>query len=117
MLSHSFSRVLLAVIAAGVPLMAQQTGITGRVTDPSAGLIATARITATGDDGTKLLTTTNAQGLYQLPALRAGMYVVRFEASGFAPAERTLSLLVGQMANVDVALQVASASAVVSVEA
>jgi hypothetical protein len=118
MRSHFHLRVVFALMTIGcVPLFAQQTGITGRVTDASSAILATARITATGEDGTKLQTTTNAQGVYQFPTLRAGMYTMRFEAAGFAPAERTLSLLVGQVANVDIAMQIASASSAVSVQA
>ena len=103
-------------VAAGLSL-AQQTGITGRVTDPSNASIVAAAVTATGDDGSKFDTITNAQGIYQLPALRAANYVVRIQSPGFAPAERTLAVLVGQVASVDVTLQVATASTAVSVEA
>ena len=107
---------ILVILAAGLSL-AQQTGITGRLTDPSNASVASAVVTATGDDGSKVQTLTNAQGIYQFPALRASKYLVRFQASGFAPAERTLSLLVGQVADVDVTLQLATASASVAVEA
>jgi hypothetical protein len=118
MRSYSFVRVTIAFAVFGsLHLFGQQTSITGRVTDQSAAVIATARVTATGEDGTKLQTTTNTQGLYQFPSLRAGMYVLRFESAGFAPAERTLSLLVGQVANVEISMQVASATSAVSVEA
>jgi hypothetical protein len=100
-----------------LPLTAQQTGISGRVTDPSNSSIATAVVRVSGDDSTKFATATNEQGLFQFPALRAAKYVLRIEAPGFAPAERTISLLVGQMANVDVKLEVAAAASAVAVEA
>ena len=103
-------------LAAGLSL-AQQTGITGRVTDPSNASIVGAAVAATAGDGSKFDTVTNAQGIYQLPALRAAQYVLRVQAPGFAPAERTLTLLVGQVASVDVSLQVASANTTVSVAA
>src|ERR1017187_7138265 len=107
--------VLLA-LTSGLSL-AQQTGISGRITDPSAASIETGIVTATADDGARIKTVSNSQGMYQFPALRAAKYVVRFEAPGFSPAERTLSLLVGQVATIDVALQLATASASVAVEA
>ncbi len=107
---------LLFALTAGLSL-AQQTGISGRVTDPSAASIETVIVTASGDDGSKVKTVSNSQGIYQFPTLRADKYVIRFEAPGFSPAERTLSLLVGQMATVDVKLQLATASASVAVEA
>jgi len=106
--------VVLA-LTAGLSL-AQQTGITGRITDPTDATIAGAKVTATGDDGSKLDTLTNSQGIYQFPTLRAAKYVLRFEAPGFAPAERTVALLVGQVAGIDVALQLATASSFVAVE-
>ncbi len=108
----------LAVAILGcAPLFAQQTGIGGHITDPSSASIATVKVTATGDDGSSFSTVTNAQGLYQFPALRAQKYVLRFESSGFAPAERTLALLVGQVAAIDISLQLASTSSAVAVEA
>ena len=106
---------LIAVFGAGVGL-AQQTGIGGRVTDPTKAVVETVIVTATGDDGTKVKTVTNEQGIYQFPTLRAEKYVLRFEAPGFAPAERTVSLLVGQSATVDILLQLATASASIAVE-
>ncbi len=108
--------VALAILT-GLPLAAQQTGITGRLTDPSNASIANGVVTVVGDDSSRYSTTTSSQGLYQFPALRAAKYVLRFEAPGFAPAERTISLLVGQVMSVDVKLPVATASTVVAVEA
>lgn len=98
-------------------LSAQQTGISGRVTDPTNASIVAAVVSATGEDGAKASTLTNVQGLYQFPALRGQRYVLRVESPGFTPAERTLTLAVGQIATVDVGLQVAAASSSVAVEA
>jgi hypothetical protein len=107
---------IVCALSAGLSL-AQQTGISGRITDPSGATIETAIITATGDDGVRVKTVSNSQGVYQFPALRAAKFIVRIDAPGFAPAERSLTLLVGQVATVDVALQLATASASVAVEA
>ena len=74
-------------------------------------------MTATADDGEKVKTISNSQGIYQFPALRAAKFVIRFEAPGFTPAERTLPLLLGQVATIDLAMQLATASASVAVEA
>ncbi len=100
----SIFRALLVLSACCAPVLAQQTGLTGRVTDPSAASIANARISANSQDGSKLQTATNSEGIYQFPGLRAGTFVIRFEASGFTPAERTIELLVGQVATIDIAL-------------
>jgi hypothetical protein len=64
----------LFVIAAGF-LVAQQTGITGRLTDPSNAALASAAVAVTGEDGSKVETVTNSQGIYQFPALRAEICV------------------------------------------
>ena len=82
---------LLLGISISLPLVAQQTGISGRVADASKAVLADAKVTVTAADGTEVATVTNATGLYQFPGLRAGTYVLRFEAPGFAPAERTVS--------------------------
>jgi hypothetical protein len=109
--------VLLLAVSVWLPLAAQQTGITGRVGDPSNAVMANVAVTATGEDGTKVTTTTNATRPYQFPGLRAGTYRLRFEMSGFTPAERTIMLLVGQTATIDLELQLARTGSTVNVEA
>jgi hypothetical protein len=105
------------VLLGCLQLSAQQTGITGRITDPSSASIVDAMVTVTGDDGSRFSTVTNAQGLYQFPSLRAAMYVVRVEAAGFTPAEHTIVLAVGQFASVDMTVKVATAVSTVDVDA
>src|SRR5580693_6528940 len=85
--------VPVAVALVALPACAQETGIEGRVNDPSGAVMAAVNVSATGADGLKFSTRTNPGGLYQFPTLRAGSYVLRFEIAGFTPAERTLSLL------------------------
>jgi hypothetical protein len=112
----STSIIFIALFATAIGF-AQQTGITGRISDSSSAVISGVKVSATGEDGAMFSTLTNAQGAYQFPTLRAERYTIRFEASGFAPAERTLTLLVGQVAEVDLSLQVATATSNVTVEA
>jgi hypothetical protein len=109
-------RLLLTATLVCFQLLAQQTGISGRVTDPSGATIANTKVIASGEDGSSFDTTTNSQGLFQFPAVRATKYVVRFEAPGFAPAERTVTLLVGQTPSIEVALQLASVGTTVAVQ-
>jgi hypothetical protein len=108
--------IFLCAVVAGW-CFAQQTGITGRITDPSNASVSGAMVVVTGDDGAKTETLTNTQGIYQFPALRAAKYVLRVQVPGFNPAERTVTLLVGQVAAVDLSLQLATASTSVAVEA
>ena len=109
-------RLTLCVLLSGVPAFAQQTGISGTVTDPTGAMLVSARVSAVADDGQKFATVTTNGGRYQFPALRATTYVLRFEAPGFAPAERTLTLLVGQSPTVDISLQLASTTSTVNVQ-
>jgi len=42
---------------------AQQTGISGRISDPSSASIEAAVVTATAEDGAKIKTISNTQGI------------------------------------------------------
>jgi hypothetical protein len=114
---HSYLGFYVFATFVCLPLFAQQTGISGGVSDPSGATVAGAKVSVTAEDGTKAATVTNAEGLYQFPGLRAGTYRLRMEAPGFTPTERTLTLLVGQTATVDVAMSLSQASSAVNVEA
>src|SRR5580704_4313616 len=107
----------LLAVSLCVPMCAQQTGISGQVTDAVKAAVVEATVTVTSQDGTKATTATNTAGLYQFPGLRAGTYVVRFEAAGFSPAERTVELLVGQTPTIDIAMQISKTGTTVNVEA
>ena len=61
--------------------------ITGKVADPSSGIIAGAKVTAKDlDRGTLLTTETNAAGFYNLPRVPIGTYDIRVEVVGFQTA-------------------------------
>jgi hypothetical protein len=107
-------RILGLVASGAIALYAQETGISGRVLDASGAVIVNAKVTATADDGPHS-TVSNQMGLYQLPTLRAAKYLVRYDAPGFAPAEKTVALGVGQFATIDVTLQAASITSSVQV--
>ncbi len=111
-------RVCLPLFVSAGLIYAQQTSINGTVTDQSGGGIPNATVRAVpAEGGSGNTTVTNSQGGYQLPSLPASKYVVRIEAPGFAPAERTFDLLVGQVAVIDVQLRPASVSSSVDVVA
>jgi hypothetical protein len=82
--------------------------ITGRVTDPSGAMIADAKVTASDRDrGTQYATTTNAEGVYNLPRLPVGTYAVKVEHPGFQTATITNVLLqMNQVARIDFPLHV-----------
>ncbi len=96
---------------------AQQTGISGVVKDAQGALISGAKVEVKQVDGSSFFATTNAQGVFVLPALAAADYTVTISAKGFATVKKHLLLLVGQLAQVDISLPVASASATAEVTA
>jgi hypothetical protein len=97
------------VMLAGTRLHAQTLAtVTGEVTDASGAAVAGATVTArnTATNGIRN-TTTNEEGVYNIPALIPGMYEVRAEKSGFKSATRSaVELQVQQTARVDFALEV-----------
>src|SRR5260370_28941325 len=113
--SNAFQFGPLIALLSCAALFGQETGISGRVIDPTNAVIADAKVSVVALDGAKLATLSNGKGLYQFLSLRATQYVLRFEAPGFGPVEKTLTLLVGQVATVDITLQPASTSSTVNV--
>ncbi len=109
-------RACLFLALLSLPAWAQQTGISGTVTDTSGGVLALAKATVSDrQTGTSLSTVTNPQGIYSFPSLLASDYTLRLEAVGFAPAERTFTLLVGQPLEVDVQLRPGAVTSTVDV--
>ena len=61
--------------------------VNGTVTDPSGAVIANAKITATNvDTGITTLSTTNSDGIYNIPFLQIGNYKLTVDVAGFATA-------------------------------
>ena len=103
--------LLLAALAE-----AQQTAITGTITDSSGGSIPIAKVTATPKGGgASHSTLTNPSGLFALQALDAADYLIRVDVPGFTPLERTLTVLIGQTLTLDLQLHPASTSSTVDV--
>lgn len=102
-----FSFVLLGFIVAVPGSQAQQTGLSGVVTDTQGGVMPGARVEVKKVDGSSFFATTNGQGVYVLPSLVATEYTVTVSAPGFATTEKKLLLLVGQLAQVDFSLPLA----------
>jgi hypothetical protein len=113
-----FLLFLVAGIAClSLPAIAQQTGLSGVVTDSQGGAISGAKVEAKQTGGSTFASTTNAHGVYVIPTPVAAEYTVTASAPGFSTVQRRVLLLVGQLAQVDLSLPVASTSATVVVEA
>lgn len=98
--------------------LAQQTGITGRVSDQSGGILplTVVRITDTAS-GRSQSTVSSETGVFGFPSLPASEYRLRAEAPGFTPVEKTLTILVGQVIEADLTLRPSAVSSTVDVQA
>src|ERR1700728_1245571 len=80
--------VLFLFASPALPQSATTGGLTGTVTDPSGGVIASATVTATSlATGQERSVTTDASGTYKFSLLSAGNYSLKFSASGFKTSE------------------------------
>jgi outer membrane receptor protein involved in Fe transport len=110
---------LLLLFAVGTA-MGQEIGgatLNGAVTDPSGGLVAGAKVTATQPStGLSRVTETSSAGLYSLTALPAGTYSLVVEAKGFKQSKVTeVGLNVGALVTLDVHLEIGTSAEQVSV--
>ena len=86
---------LLAGLAAGMlpggAAWAQETAsISGTVTDPSGAVVPNAKVTLVlQETGATQITTTNGDGLYNVPGLAVGHYTLSVTASGFTKYQKT----------------------------
>ena len=99
------------------PVAAQDATLTGTITDATSGALPGVTVRAVHEEsGNSFEAVTDARGAYRL-AVRVGPYRVTTELEGFTPVTRTLTLLVGQQAVVDLQLVVASLQESVTVTA
>ena len=115
---HLF-RAAVFVLLACVSAIAQQTTgtITGRVVDQQGaaipGVTVTVKNVATGFTRTE---TSDAEGLYRLPALPVGIYEVNAELQGFSTvSKKDVEVNVAQVQAIDFALKVAALAETVNV--
>lgn len=119
--AHGFAYYLILVLLSYPPVLLAQTttsagSIVGTITDPSAALIRGARIIITNVATRQLITlVSNSAGLFNSGALIPGNYRIQISAEGFKSADKTTTVLVGNTATVNVALQVGSGKDVVEV--
>ena len=97
----------------------QATGIiVGTVADESGAVIPNVTVTITNKaTGISRTAAANAEGYYSAPALPAGDYQVKAEASGFRTLERDTTLLAGSTITVNMPMTLGATKEVVTVEA
>ena len=118
-------RTALLAVCATLPAhgaVAQETinyaSISGRVTDPSGGVVAGAQVTAR-QTNTNLTgeATTDGEGRFRFPYLKVGPYEITVRQAGFSDASREVTLTVGAAFEVPVSLTVAALATDVTVTA
>src|SRR4051794_25434722 len=112
---------LLATAAFAVTLHAQETtaSIRGRVTDPSGGTIASAKVIATNlATNVARSTSTASDGNYSLLFVPIGQYKVEISSPGFKKFESSgITLEVNGNVHIDASLQIGAVSDTVEVTA
>ena len=111
--------LLLAASLAAPPVRAQgEAAISGRVVDATGSVIARATITITNTEkGAVRTTVTDDAGRFEAPLLAVGAYEVSAEKAGFSTAEQSVTLVLGQHADLQLTLTVAGIHQAIQVEA
>src|SRR5258708_33551705 len=101
------SLVPLAALVLAPAAWSQNLGsLRGQVTDPSAAVIPSASVTATGPGNKVKVASTNQQGMYTINGLAPGTYNVRVMAKGFTVFETSVEVRSGAPQTVDASLAV-----------
>ena len=116
--------VCLLVIGLSFKLMTSTSAqtytatVTGTVSDPQGATIPKVKVVAT-NQGTKLEYTaqTSDSGVYTIPFLPIGVYVLTVESSGFKKlVSNEIKLEVNQTARIDLQLQVGGVNEIVNIQ-
>src|SRR5262245_9745072 len=92
--------------------------ISGTITDPSGAVVKDAPITIRNKaTGFTRQTKSENDGAYSAPALPAGDYEVQVQAQGFRTMLRQVTVNVGTIVKIDLALELGQTSEIVTVEA
>ena len=93
----------------------QEATFTGTATDSTGSVLPGVTITAVHEaSGNVFTTVTDERGQFRLP-VRVGAYAIKAELSGFATVNRTVQILIGQTAAIDMQLSPSSVQETVTV--
>ena len=105
------SHVLLLPVLAH----AQQTSITGKVSDASGAIVAGASVTAQVVGGASYHTVSDKDGIYQFPGVQAADYEVKVDDAGFNSVIAKVTVLVGTAATANITLTASGGNTTVTV--
>jgi len=122
MCSRRLGVLTLLMLVSGFALLQAQVDrstLTGTVTDPSGAVIPGANVTVvSASNGKQREVLTNGDGIYRVPKLPAGNYLITFSSDRFRPLRfEDVNLEVGQVATLDAQLSLAATSTQVEVKA
>src|ERR1700681_4661674 len=119
MASKMLQRLPMFAVIVAIPVVghAQETAILGVVTDASGAVMPGVTVTVTHEaSGNVVSAVTDARGEYRVP-LRAGTIRISAELSGFNTLNRTMELLVGQTATLNLQMAPATLQETITVTA
>ncbi|WP_157178355.1 TonB-dependent receptor [Terriglobus roseus] len=92
--------------------------VTGQLTDSAGAVVPNAEVSITKTEtGITQQTRANGDGIYIFPALQTGTYKLTAILPGFKKSESTVTLAVGQTAQLNIALEIGSSAESVTVQA
>jgi Carboxypeptidase regulatory-like domain/TonB dependent receptor len=111
--------VVLSFVAHPLPAQLYTGSVTGVVTDPSGGIVPSAKITLVDQNkGYSFTATTDATGRYLVRSVPPGTYKITAEASNFQrESQDGVNVDVSQNVSIDFALKIGATSDVVEVKA
>ena len=112
------TKLSVLILAAFASMYAQSNfaTVSGRLQDPAQRPISDARVRVTArETSTVRETSTNYDGLFELPNLAPGEYALEVSATGFAEQKRDIVLEVGQHMGLDLSLEIGEKHESVSV--
>ncbi|HET6205170.1 MAG TPA: carboxypeptidase regulatory-like domain-containing protein, partial [Terracidiphilus sp.] len=114
---RNLSKILLLLLLATVPCLAQFTGgVQGNVQDQKGSAVPNATIELTNvDNGVKQTAVTNASGLYRFSSIAPGNYTVSTTVQGFSPIAVSFNLATAQTRDVPLNLEIGRVSSTVTV--
>jgi carboxypeptidase family protein/TonB-dependent receptor-like protein len=113
------STTLFFLLILTFPLFAQTPSgeISGVIYDPTGSVVAGVKVTLTNQATNAVReVATNESGLYAIPAIPPGVYLLKVEKTGFRAIERrNVEVLVGSSSRIDVTLEIGELTNVVEI--
>src|SRR5262249_8273314 len=119
MKNRVFWFALALMLLTGLVAWSQDTrgSIVGRIRDPSGAVIPGATVIVSNPaTGSKSTMTTNADGIYRVPLLPAGMYQIEVTSAGFKKAVRNdVEVRIADRLDINIALEIGASEQQVTV--